>query len=199
MIKAFQCAHRSCPYGHCLAVVRYEFFQCVARDGDVFRMHFMPFYFFTFHRFEGSGSHMECQLFQFYSFIAQCVQYAWGEMQSRCRGSHRTFDFGIDSLVSLLVTFLGFPVQVGRDGQFTEDLENVGKSHFRIIPAEVYPMAGSVAFAPFGGQGEWFAFHGHLTSQHAFFPFFQVADHAEPSGMLGLLEVEGIVVRLYRF
>ena len=27
--------------------------------------------------------------------------------------------------------------QVGRDGQFTEDLENVGKSHFRIIPAEV--------------------------------------------------------------
>ena len=120
-------------------------------------------------------------------------------MQSCCRSSHRTFDFGVDSLVSLFVTFLGLPVQVGRDGQFTEDFENVGKSHFRIVPAEVYPMAGSVTFTPFGGQGEWFAFHGHFTSQRAFLPLFQVADHAEPGNMFGLLEVQDIVVRLYGF
>ena len=118
--KGFPMCAPKLSYGHCLAVVRYEFFQCVARDGDVFRMHFMPFYFFIFSpglKVSGLPT-WECQFFQFYSFIAQCVQYAWGEMQSRCRGSHRTFDFGIDSLVSLLVTFLGFPVQVGRDGQF---------------------------------------------------------------------------------
>ena len=136
--------------------------------------------------------HMECQLFQFYSFIAQCVQYAWGEMQSRCGGSHRTFDFGVDSLVSLLVTFLGLPVQVGGWAIHRRPREMSAKS-LPIIPAKFIQWLVP-AFTPFGVRvSDLLSRSSHVS---ACLPsIFEVADHAEPGGMLGLLEVEGVVVR----
>ena len=60
-------------------------------------------------------------------------------------------------------------------------------------------MAGSMARPAFGGQGKRLSFHGYFPFERTFFPFLQIAYHAEPCGMLRLLEVEGIVVGLDRF
>ena len=61
--------------------------------GDVFRMHFVAFYFFTFHRFESTGSDVKGDFFQIHSFFFESVQYAFREMQTGSRGGYGPFIF----------------------------------------------------------------------------------------------------------
>ena len=162
-------------------------------------MHFVAFYFFAFHRFESAGSNVKGDFFQIHSFFLESVQYAFCEMQTGCRGGYGPFYLRVDGLVSFLVAFLCLSVQVGRNGQLTEEFQNVGKGYFRIVPGEINPMAGAVTFSTGGSQCQGFAFDCHFLVQRAFFPFLQVANHAEPGRMLGLLEVEYIVIGLDGF
>ena len=60
-------------------------------------------------------------------------------------------------------------------------------------------MTRSPAFASCGGKYYIFSFHRHFFMQRTFFPFLQVAYHAEPCRVRCLLKIESIVVRLYRF
>ena len=60
-------------------------------------------------------------------------------------------------------------------------------------------MAGAVTCSPCGGQGQCFSFHGHFPVERTFFPFLQIAYHAEPCGVAGLLEIHCIVIGLDGF
>ena len=199
MVEALQSTYGGRSHCNGFSLMGYQLFQRVAADGYVFCVHLVPFYLFTFDRLEGSGPYVQGQFFQFYTFLAQGVQNAWREVQSGCRGGHRAFNFGINGLVGLFVALLRLPVQVGGDGQFSEYFENIGKCYFRIVPAEVHPMAGSMAGPALGGQRKRLAFYDHLTFQHSFFPFLQISYHAKPGGMFRLLEIEGIVIGTDRF
>ena len=194
VVEALQCAHGGGAHGDGASFMGYQPFQRVARHGDVLRVHLVPFNLFAFHGFEGAGTHVQRQFFQLHALLAQSVEHARGEVQPGGGGGYRPFYLGVDRLVGLLVALLRLAVQVGRDGQFAEHFQDVGKGDFGIVPAEVHPVAGAVAGAPFGGQGERASFYGHLPLQCALFPLLQVAHHAEPRRVFGLLEVQCVVV-----
>ena len=199
VIEAFERAHRCGAYGYGLPLVGYQLFYRAARYGDVLCVHLVPFDFFALHGAEGAGTYVQRQFFQVNAFCAECVEHAGREVQSGCRGSYGAFYLGVNRLIGLLVAFLCLAVQVGRDGQLAEHFEDVGKGHLRIVPAEVHPVTGAAALAPLGSQRQRASFYGHLAAQGAFLPFLQVAHHAEPGGVLSLLEVQHVVVWLDGF
>ena len=162
-------------------------------------MHLVPLNLLALHGLEGSGTHVQRQFLQVHSLRTQGVEHTGREMQAGGGCGHGPLYLGVNGLVGRLVALLRFAVQVGRDGQLTKHFEDVGKGHFGIVPMEIHPMAGTAAFAPLGDQCQRTSLHRHLAAQGTFLPLLQVAYHAEPGGMAGLLEIQRIVVRLNGF
>ena len=161
-------------------------------------MHFVSFYFFTFHGLEGACTYVQGQFFAVDTVGIQCLQYAFGEVQSGGGGGYRPFYFGIDRLISFFIAFLCVSVEVGRNRQFAHHFQQVGKGDAVIIPFKIYPMACAATFTACGSQCHLFPFHVYHAAQCSFFPFLQIANHAEPAAFFRLLEGQYIIVRLYR-
>ena len=71
--------------------MRYQLLQRTPIDGYVFRVHFVPFYLFTFDGLESAGSYVQGQFFQCYPFFTQGVQNPWSEVQTGCRCGYEPF------------------------------------------------------------------------------------------------------------
>ena len=93
IIKAFERADGSCPYGDNMSQVLHDPFDRAAAYGYIFGMHFVPFDRFAFDRFECSGSDMQCQLFTAETFGIQICQHFRGKMKPCRRCGNRTLDF----------------------------------------------------------------------------------------------------------
>ncbi len=101
---------------------------------DVFRMHLMSLYLFTFYGLESACPYMQSQFLTVNSPFVQCCQYSLRKMKP-CGGSgNGTFYLGVNRLISLLVTFLRFTVQIGGNGQFAYRFQQVGEGDCLIIP-----------------------------------------------------------------
>ena len=105
---------------------------------------------------------MECHLFQVDTFVTQSLKHALSEVQAGSRSRYGSFDLRIDGLIGFLVAFLRFPVQIGRNGQFAEHFQNIGKGDFRVIPGEIHPVTGAAAFPACGSQGNRMSLHVHF-------------------------------------
>ncbi|CCX78621.1 uncharacterized protein BN560_02890 [Parabacteroides johnsonii CAG:246] len=101
----------------------------------------MPFDRLAFHRLECPGSDMKRQFFPSDPPRINSSQNFRSKMQTRCRSGHRTFYLGINRLIGLQITFLGFTVQIRRDRQYARCIQQVGKRASRMIPCKLDEMA----------------------------------------------------------
>ena len=75
-------------------------FDGVERHGDPLGVHLVAGDLFAFHRFESTGSDVQCEFVALYAVTVECLQHSFREVQTGCGSCHRSFDFGIDSLVA---------------------------------------------------------------------------------------------------
>ena len=57
---------------------------------------------------------MQRKFFAVYTVGIEILQHAVGKMKTGSRCRYRTFNLGVNSLVSCLITLLRIPIQVGR-------------------------------------------------------------------------------------
>ena len=152
-----------------------------ARHSNPLSMHRVAGDVFAFHRFERSGSDVEGQFAQFDAFVLQGLEDRRCEVQSGSGSSHRTFDFGVDRLITFKVSGLGAAIEVGGDGKFTDAFEDFAPADASISPREANFKAGAALANAFRGEAEYTAAHLDFADQSSFFPFLEIADEAGPS------------------
>ena len=192
MIEAFQCTYRvSCPFtAMAFPSCATSFLQRTSIDGYVFRVHFVPFYLSSaFDSLKRAGSVRAGSVLPMLPFHAKrpnpgvkCRPAAgaateplsWNKRSGKSPGHS--------------------PASPGSDGEgwFAEHFENIGECYFLIVPAEIHPMAGSMACTAFGGQGKAaFPFHDYFPcfsapSFHFFrLPIMQAMRHSSFGGSGG--------------
>ena len=111
------------------------------------------------HRLEGSGTHVQRQLLTLDTMGIESLQDTVGEVQSGSRSSHTALDLRIHRLVGGLVALLRLTVQIGRDGQFTNGIQYLGKVHLGVVPRKVHPQAGTMFPTTGSGQHDVLILH----------------------------------------
>ena len=83
-------------------------------------------------------------------------------------------------MVGFQIRGLGVAIQIGRNGQFADAVEHFGPTYARAVPREAHFVSGAAHAEPFGAQGQCDAADSDGAFERAFFPFFQITDHAGP-------------------
>ena len=165
---------------------------------DILRMHGMFANCTALHGTERSGTNMQSDFFAFNTMRINLVQYPFRKMQSCCRRRHRTLNLGIDRLIGRLVALLCLAVQVRRNGQFTQHIENVGKIDVGIVPLELNELTGSLLALTNCRYLKLFVFYFKVPNECSFLPFFLIAYQTQPRTAMRLLEHLFIVSRYRR-
>ena len=116
-------------------------------------------------------------------------------MQACRRGSHTTFDFGIDGLVGAEVAGFGLTVEVWRNRKLAAGIKDLCPGDVLRIPAKM----DAVIFTTCYTQRKLAAIDGDCASEKSGLPFLAVAHEAMPGTGGCLLEHQDIVIRLGRF
>ena len=151
------------------------------------------------HRLERAGTHVQRQFLTLDTMGIESFQDTVGEVQSGSRSSHTALDLRIHRLVGGLVALLRLTVQIGRDGQFTNGIQYLGKVHLGVVPRKVHPLTGAMFPTTGSGQHHLFILHLQFSLQRPFLPFLQVTHQTEPRASFRSLEHLFVVSRLGRF
>ena len=144
IVEALQSTHTGGSHRNGLGIVSQQSLDGMTMHGDILRMHGMLTNRTALHGAERSGTDMQGDFFAFNTMRINITQYPFRKMQPCRRSSHAAFNLGIYRLIGRLVALLCLAVQVGRDGQFTQHIENVGKVDVGIVPLELNELAGSL-------------------------------------------------------
>ena len=174
-------------------------FQGMTPDSHILRVHLMLSDGVALHRLEGSGTHVQRQFLTLDTMGIESFQDTVGEVQSGSRSSHTALDLRIHRLVGGLVALLRLTVQIGRDGQFTNGIQYLGKVHLGVVPRKVHPLAGTMFPTTGSGQHNVLILHLQFSLQRPFLPFLQVTHQTEPRASFRSLEHLFVVSRLCRF
>ena len=99
----------------------------MAMDGDVLGVHFVAAYVLALDGTERAGTDVQRHLFALNATGIDVLEHALREVQASRWSRHRTLYLRIDRLVGRLVALLGLSVQVGRDGQLADGIDDFGK------------------------------------------------------------------------
>ena len=117
------------------------------------------------------------------------------EVKTSSRSSHRTLDFGIDSLVSRLVALLCLTIEVGRNRQLAYSIQKFCPS-IVAIPRKFDDVGSTMKSFPFTSQSHLLTIgHLNLTEELALFPFLQIAHQTIPLHTPFLGKVQLVIVR----
>ena len=100
---------------------------------------------------EGAGSDVERHLFELDACGAERRDQFGGEVQSRRRRGHRTFEFGVDGLVARIVDLLAVAVQVGRDRNPSQQFEQLSEREVG-LPLEPHDLLAAAGARAVGAQ-----------------------------------------------
>ena len=199
IIQALERADRSSAHRRAMTAVRQEAFQTAPLHGHPLGVHRVAANFLALHRLECSRAHMEGDFVALDTAFVELPQHFGREMQAGGGSGHRPLDLGVDGLVSLQVLLLGGAVQVGRDGQFADGIEHLGKGDIVGIPRKAHLVPGVAHPEAFRTQCQLAAVHGNGPFQHTLLPLLQIADQARPAASAPLREGELIIGRGVRF
>ena len=127
VVQTLEGAHTGGADGNSLTVVVEEFGDGLSSHADVFSMHLMPLHLLALDWLERTSTHMEGEFLALYTMSIEIGQYLWREVQTCRWGCHTTFNFRVDGLVGRLIAILCLTIQIGRNGQLTHDIKNLGK------------------------------------------------------------------------
>ena len=108
----------------------------LARHGYDLGVHGVLVRIFNLDGLERAGAYVQRQFGRAYAARTQVIEHFLGEVQPRCRSGHRPFDARIDGLVGGLVALLALAVEVGRDRQLADGLQDLGECYGRVVPTE---------------------------------------------------------------
>ena len=106
--------------------------QSIFGNSNHLGMHGMIIRISHLDRLESAGTHMQCHLGRLYPLGTQAIKHLIGEMQTSSRCCYGTFDARIDGLIGGLVAILGFTIEVWRNRQFTNGIEDLSKADIQI-------------------------------------------------------------------
>lgn len=198
VVEALQRADRGGADRHDLARLAYLLDDTTA-DAYPFGVHLMVAYGGRFDRLEGAGPHMERHLLAADVFLAERLEHFGCEVKSGRRRRHGSLDFRVDGLVGHLVAVHRLTMQVGRDRQYAESVQNVREVGAWLVPEEAHVVGVSLRLQFLRLEDHLLAVHRHVTFQDgARLPLAGVADHAFPDALAYGLEGEYVVVGAYR-
>ena len=143
IVETLDGAHTGGSHGNNLTLVLDELFKTATVNHDIFGVHLMTFYLKTLHWLEGSRSYMKGHLLTVDAMRIQVLEHRIGEMQTSCWGSHTTLDLGIYGLISGLVALFCLAVQIWRNRQLANCLEDFGEGNVLVVPVEIHPVVGA--------------------------------------------------------
>ena len=123
IVKALKRPDTGGAYSDAMPPMGHQSLNEGARHGNPLGVHRVAGDVFAFHRFERSGSDVEGQFVQFDAFVLQGLEDRRCEVQSGSGSSHRTFDFGVDRLITFKVSGLGAAIEVGGYGNLPKRSE----------------------------------------------------------------------------
>ena len=123
VIERLECAHRSCSDSNDVSEVVFNVNDCLSRHRDNLCVHCVFIGIFRFDGLERAGSYVECKFGCLNAALTQVFEDILREVQTGSRGSDRAFNATIDRLIGCFVTFLGFAVEIWRNGQFALRLQ----------------------------------------------------------------------------
>ena len=95
--------------------------------------------------------------------------------------------------------FMGdITAEIDRENKIITDLLSLVKMDKKAADLNITHMDINQLLDAYGSQCHLFPFHVYHAAQCSFFPFLQIANHAEPAAFFRLLEGQYIIVRLYR-
>jgi len=104
------------------------------RHGDKLGMHLVAGDGLRLHGPEGARTHVQCHLGGADPSLPETLHYRGREVEPRRGSCHGAFNTGVYRLVGLIVLRLGGAVEVGRDGQLSRYLQQLGEGVSLIIP-----------------------------------------------------------------
>ena len=138
IIKAFERANTGGSDGNGATAVANQVLDGLPPHADMFAVHFVAFDGLALYGTERACAHVQRHFFACNSLIFNRFQDIFREMKSGGRCGDTAFDARIDGLIGAFVAFLGVAVQVRRNGQFADGIEDFSEreSPFR------FPLKG---------------------------------------------------------
>lgn len=149
-VEGFECAHRGGAH-------RDERFAMVGDDttqvvsGDVYRLnvHFVLADGVCAYGLKCTCPYMKSDVFCFDAFVFQSLEDFGREMQACCGGGYRAFVVSVNGLVADGVAFLGLAVEVGRQGDDSGGVNDLGETQ-STCPIEIDNPGVAYGFAAGG-------------------------------------------------
>ena len=186
-VEAFEGAHGGGAHGYdVLAAVGDEAAEVVGGDMDGFDVHLVFADGVGADGFEGAGADVEGDVFGLDALGFQMVEYLGGEVETCRGGCHGAVVVGVDGLVAGGVGGFGFAVEVGRQGDDSGGLDDLGEGG-SAGPLEVHHPGVAHGLAAGGGEGGSVA-GIYVEGEGPGFPLLVVADEAGPGAKPALGE-----------
>ena len=131
---------------------------------------------------EGAGSDVERHLFELDACGAERRDQFGGEVQSRRRRGHRTFEFGVDGLVARVVDLLAVAVQVGRNRNPSQQFEQLSEREVG-LPLEPHDLLAAAGARAVGAQLLRGAVEREVDHERSFLPLFEIAHDTAPCAL----------------
>jgi len=125
---------------------------------------------------------VERHLFELDACGAERRDQFGGEVQSRRRRGHRTFEFGVDGLVARVVDLLAVAVQVGRDRNPSQQFEQLSEREVG-LPLEPHDLLAAAGACAVGAQLLRGAVEREVDHERSFLPLFEIAHDAAPCAL----------------
>ena len=130
VVKTLQRPHTGSTDSNTLAAMIEKLGDGLAAHTDIFGVHLVALHLLTLDGLEGASTHMEGEFLTLDTVGVKIGQHLRREVKSGRRSRHATLDLRVDGLVSGLVALLRFTVKIGRNGQFTHDIDDLGEGTF---------------------------------------------------------------------